>query len=94
MRDRGRGVVSFRIRFLGIRFRERRTCRNKVSMTLKEILADPSVSYWLKDALRTACERDPVDALHDARRLLKLLGERYTQIVTRNYKTIGMGVTH
>jgi hypothetical protein len=52
-------------------------------MTLKEILADPSISYWLKDAIRTAYERDPVDALHDARWLIKLLGDRYTQIVNR-----------
>ena len=54
-------------------------------MTLKEILADPSVSHWLKDALRTAYERDAVDALLDARSLLKLLGERYTQIVNGDY---------
>jgi hypothetical protein len=61
-------------------------------MTLKEILADPSVSYWLKDALRTAYERDPVDALHDARSLLRLLGQRYTQIVNRDFATGGVGV--
>jgi hypothetical protein len=53
-------------------------------MTLKEILADQSVSYWLKDALQTAYERDPIEALRDAQSLLKLLGERYTQIVTRD----------
>ena len=50
-------------------------------MTLKEILTDPSISYWLKDAVKTAYEQDPVDALRDARRLLKMLGEPYTQIV-------------
>jgi hypothetical protein len=59
-------------------------------MTLKEILADPSVSYWLKDALRAAYERDPIDALHDARSLLQLLGERYTQIVSRDPSSVGM----
>ena len=53
-------------------------------MTLNEILADPSISYWLKDALKTAYERDPVDALHDAHWLLKMLGERYTQVVNRD----------
>src|SRR5271165_7402652 len=74
-----RRAVPFRIRFLA--FRTRRNCRNNLNMTLKEILADPSVSHWLKDALRTAYERDPIDALVDARSLLKLLGERYTQIV-------------
>ena len=52
-------------------------------MTLNEILDDPGISYWLKDAIKTAYERDPVDALHDAHRLLKMLGERYTQIVNR-----------
>jgi hypothetical protein len=60
-------------------------------MTLKEILADPSVSYWLKDALRTAYERDPVAALRDARQLLQLLGQRYTQIVNGELGNIGVG---
>jgi hypothetical protein len=31
-----------------------------------EILDDPAASDWLKGALRTALERDPVDALNDA----------------------------
>jgi hypothetical protein len=53
-------------------------------MSLNEILADPGLSNWLKDAIKTAYERDPVDALHDVRRLLKMLGERYTQIVNRD----------
>ena len=52
-------------------------------MNLNEILEDPGISYWLKDAIKTAYERDPVDALHDARRLLKMLAERYTRIVNR-----------
>ncbi len=53
-------------------------------MTLKEILADPSISHWLKEAIRSAYERDPVDALRDAHRLIKMLGERYTQVVNRD----------
>ena len=32
----------------------------------EEILEDPSASDWLKGALRSAIERDPVDALNDA----------------------------
>jgi hypothetical protein len=52
-------------------------------MNLNEILEDPGLSYWLKDAIKTAYERDPVDALCDARRLLKMLAERYTRIVNR-----------
>jgi hypothetical protein len=58
-------------------------------MTLKELYANPSVSQWLKDALMTAYDRDPVDAIRDAQSLLKLLGERYTQIVTRSPGTAG-----
>jgi hypothetical protein len=53
-------------------------------MTLKEILADPNISAWLKGAVKTAYEQDPVDVLRDAHRLLKMLGERYTQIVNRD----------
>jgi hypothetical protein len=86
-------MVPFWIRFLSIQFRNRLNCRNSLSMTIEEILADPSVSYWLKDALQAAYEQDPVDAMRDARWLLKLLGERYTQIVNRNLVSIGMGMT-
>ena len=57
--------------------------RDNLNMTLKEILADPSISPWLKDAIKMAYEQDPVDALREAHRLLKILGERYTQIVNR-----------
>ncbi len=60
---------------------------NSLIMSLNEILADPGLSNWLKDAIKTAYERDPVDALHDVRRLLKMLGERYTQIVSRAGKS-------
>ena len=52
-------------------------------MNLNEILEDPGVSYWLKDAIKTAYERDPIEALHDARWLLEMLGERYAQVVNR-----------
>jgi len=86
-------VVPFWISFLSIQFRNCRNCRNSLSMTIEEILADPSVSYWLKDALQAAYEQDPVDAMRDARWLLKLLGERYTQIVNRDLVSMGMGVT-
>jgi hypothetical protein len=61
----------------------------KEGMTLKELLANPSVSQWLKDALMTAYDRDPIDAIRDAQSLLKLLGDRYTQIVTRGPGTFG-----
>ncbi len=54
-------------------------------MTLKDVLADPGISHWLKDAIKAAYERDPIDAVRDAQRLLKILGERYAQIVNRDF---------
>lgn len=39
-------------------------------------LRDPATSDWLRDALRTAMERDPVDAANDAEVLARLLDER------------------
>jgi len=39
----------------------------------KAILVDISASNWIKDALRSALERDPVDALNDAEILTKAL---------------------
>ena len=42
----------------------------------EEILEDPSASDWLKGALRSALERDPVDALNDALVLAATLEER------------------
>jgi hypothetical protein len=53
-------------------------------MTLKQILTDPSISSWLKAAIKAAYEQDPVVALRDGHRLLKVLEERYTQIVNRD----------
>jgi hypothetical protein len=40
------------------------------------ILDDPAASDWLKGALRSALERDPVDALNDALLLAATLEER------------------
>lgn len=42
----------------------------------EELLASPFSSYWLKDALRAALDRDPVDAAHDAELLSLVLGAR------------------
>ncbi len=44
--------------------------------TIEEVLRDPAASLWLKAALRTALERDPVDAANDAEVLLRLLDAR------------------
>lgn len=46
-----------------------------------EILADPAASSWLKNALREALSRDPVDAANDAEVLAKLLDRRCCEIL-------------
>ena len=43
------------------------------TQAIQSHLHNPSISYWLKDALRASMKRDPVDALHDAEELAFLL---------------------
>jgi len=45
---------------------------------VNEILHDPASSRWLKDALKSALDRDPVDVLNDAIKLAAL----YQAVVT------------
>jgi hypothetical protein len=47
----------------------------KMKPLCAEILADASASRWVKDALSSALERDPVDALNDAEILILALRE-------------------
>jgi len=42
----------------------------------QEILADPRASNWLKSALKSAAERDPIVALNDALLLAATLEDR------------------
>ncbi|MCC7464506.1 MAG: hypothetical protein IT480_18835 [Gammaproteobacteria bacterium] len=46
---------------------------NEEFPTADAVLEDPSSSFWLKASIRTALERDPVDALNDAIVLASLL---------------------
>jgi hypothetical protein len=48
---------------------------------IDEVLADPAASYWLKDALRSALPRDPVDAANDSDVLARLLERRCRAIL-------------
>ena len=41
--------------------------------SIAEVLADPTASFWLKTALRSALCRDPRDAAHDSEILAQLL---------------------
>lgn len=47
----------------------------------ENILDDPAASFWLKNALRSALNRDPVDALNDAEWLVVALKERLDFVV-------------
>lgn len=46
------------------------------TLDAQEILASPSTSFWLKDALQAALQRDPVDAANDAELLAAVLASR------------------
>ena len=43
--------------------------------TAQNVLDDPCASFWIKNALRSVLERDPVDALNDAELLADILQE-------------------
>jgi hypothetical protein len=49
---------------------------------IRQILSGPGTSTWLKNALTTALDRDPVDAVNDAELLAMVLGHRADQINT------------
>ena len=49
--------------------------------SIEEILHDPASSLWLRNALRTALVRDPVDAANDAEVLARLLDRRCRSIL-------------
>ena len=50
---------------------------------LVAVLADPSTSYWLRDAIVSASARDPFDAERDAMFLATLLTRRVDAMVAR-----------
>jgi hypothetical protein len=52
-------------------------------LEVEEVLADPAASFWLKEALSSALNRDPVDAANDAEVLAQLLDRRCQEILSR-----------
>lgn len=46
---------------------------------IEAILNDPSTSHWLRDALKTAMLRDPVDVANDAETLAIIFAKRATE---------------
>lgn len=56
---------------------------------IRQILSGPATSQWLKNALTTALDRDPVDAVNDAELLAMVLGHRADQINTTAKSALG-----
>jgi len=54
------------------------------------VLQAPDVSHWLKDALRTALLRDPIDAANDARLLLDVLDTYALEQLTQSASALGL----
>lgn len=54
----------------------------------EQLLEQHDVSYWLKNALRAAMERDPVDAVNDAELLAEVLRQRASGVVIPPAKAI------
>ena len=52
-------------------------------LEIERVLTDPAASFWLKECLRSALDRDPVDAANDADVLAKLLDRRCQEILSR-----------
>ncbi len=51
------------------------------------VMADPAASYWLKEALASALDRDAFDAERDALVLAGLLTKRLNAIVERHFQS-------
>ena len=58
--------------------------------TAEDLLASPSVSNWLKEALRSALARDPVDAAQDADVLHLVLSSRADAILIADAARLGI----
>lgn len=52
-----------------------------VDTVIVKILQDPATSFWLRDTLTTALQRDPVDAANDAEVMNAVLAARCTKIL-------------
>lgn len=48
----------------------------KQSSDILSLLNNPATSYWLREAIKSAFARDPLDSLQDAETLVELLQQR------------------
>jgi hypothetical protein len=65
------------------------TVNNRYDSTedlLQGICGDPSTSYWLKDALQSLLQRDPVDAVNDSRLLADIMQARYDEVLQQSHQ--------
>jgi hypothetical protein len=53
-------------------------------LEIERVLADPAASSWLKEALSSALDRDPVDATNEAEVLAQLLDRGCQEILRRS----------
>lgn len=53
-----------------------------VETRIAAVLSDPAVRDWVKEGLRHADDRDPVDAARDAQLLAELLGARVDALLS------------
>lgn len=56
-----------------------------------EVLQDPAASNWIKDALRLALQRDPIDAMNDAQWLADYTRARFEEITSRAERAVKAG---
>ena len=55
---------------------------------IARVLVDPSASHWLKNAISSSLDRDPVDAANDAAVLSQLLQQRADAILAGDLKRL------
>ena len=65
--------------------RARLSDKRSIEERIEDILADDAASFWIKESLRSAIERDCVDAATDVKILAKLLCDRADAILRLPY---------
>lgn len=60
-----------------------------LSRDVWQILRDPAASFWIKQALQTALDRDPVDAANDAEVLAEVLSQRCSGLLSGRARLSG-----
>lgn len=63
---------------------ERERERARPAPSVDDLLADPAASHWLKNTLRAALERDPVDAANEAEVLARALALHADELLAQH----------